>query len=489
MSPTLPAVDMRSLALCLLVLAAPALAQPSLGETTSANSGAAAAQGPFLRGLLLLHSFEYDDAREAFQRARQVDPGFAMAAWGEAMTHHHPVWQRQDLDAARAALAGVTGEGATDRERAYLATLAVLFGDDDAPPAGTKEARDDRYAEAMRQLAERYPDDPDARTLYALALLGTAHEGRDFSTYMKAAAVAEEVFDEHPRHPGAAHYLVHAYDDPVHAPLGLRPARVYADVAPAASHALHMPSHIYLALGMWDEVASMNRRSFGAAKANTDRRGEPLNGHGWHALWWWHYAATQLDDAGAAAELLALAHGLADEDPGGTTAQAHVVRIGAQHAVAFDEPGDWRPIDPDGVGLNTVAIQETASGWLAVRSGRNTLARTVADGLAASVEADDDPSWAARSAALVLDGLVLIGEGDSRAGTARLRAAAEIENAAPLTFGPPSPVVPSNEALGWALLEGGDLGGAEAAFEAALARAPGRRQSLAGLAAARTAAR
>ena len=101
------------------------------------------------------------------------------------------------------------------------------------------------------------------------------------------------MFAANPEHPGAAHYLIHAYDDPIHAPLGLRPARVYADIAPSASHALHMPSHIYFALGMWDDGAEMNERSYEAAKARTDARGEPLNGHGWHALVWLHYAYLQ----------------------------------------------------------------------------------------------------------------------------------------------------------------------------------------------------
>ena len=222
-------VVMRTLLLILLVALVPVGAQ-DLGETEFANSGAPEAQEPFLRGLLLLHSFEYDDAREAFQEARRLDPDFAMAAWGEAMTHNHPVWMQQDRDAARAALDGVDAMPASARERAYLATLGVLYGGD-----ASKEDRDDAYAEAMRQLAAGYPDDLDAAAFYALSILATAHEGRDFTTYMEAAAVAEEVFDQNPQHPGAAHYLIHAYDDPVHAPLGLRPARVYAEVAPSAA--------------------------------------------------------------------------------------------------------------------------------------------------------------------------------------------------------------------------------------------------------------
>ena len=464
-----------------LLWALPAAAQPApadaglrLGETTFPNSGAPEAQGPFLQGVLLLHSFEYDDAREAFQEARRVDPDFALAAWGEAMTHNHPVWQRQDRAAALEALesmgAGWAEAGETDREDAYLATLAVLYGE------GTKEDRDDAYAEAMRDLAARFPDDLDAQTFYALALLGTAHEGRDVATYMKAAAVAEEVFDENPRHPGAAHYLIHAYDDPVHAPLGLRPARVYADVAPAASHALHMPSHITLALGMWEETAEMNRRSYEAAKAGTDRRGAPLNGHGWHALWWQHYAATQLGDRAEADRLLALALDHGRGDAGDATAQAHVVRIGAQHATAF---GDAAPLDDPvasaATGLSNRAILTLARAVTALDAGDVEAASLLADSLHAAVGLDADAPWSARSADLQLRGRVLVARGETEAGLALLREAAEVETAAPLTFGPPAPVVPSNEALGQALAGLGRADEAEAAFEAALARAPNRR--------------
>ena len=469
---------MRALLLLAALLAAPALAQ-DLGETRFANSGAAGAQGPFLRGLLLLHSFEYDDAREAFQEARRLDPGFAMAAWGEAMTHNHPVWMRQDRDAARAALDGADRSGITDRERAYLEAADVLFALE-----GSKEARDDAFALAMADLAAAYPDDLDARALYALALLGTAHEGRDFETYMRAAAVAEEVFDANPRHPGAAHYLIHAYDDPVHAPLGLRPARVYDEVAPAASHALHMPSHIYLALGLWDDVASMNRRSYEAAKANSERRGGGLNGHGWHALWWWHYAADQLEDQPLADSLYALAEAHHAEGPTGTSL-AHVVRIRAVHRPVEGPDPVLSHDPPDDASLSTYALDAVARGErLADRDGPDA-ARPVLEALRARLEADDDPSWQARAGALELEAYLALLDGDPDRATALVTEAAGLEAAAPLTFGPPSPTVPANEFLGLLLLEyaegAHDLDAAEAAYRAALARNPNRRQSTYGL--------
>ncbi|HEY1416105.1 MAG TPA: hypothetical protein VGF42_09515 [Caulobacteraceae bacterium] len=187
-----------------LALAAPAQAQPThegvvreaspadsvhAGDVSFANSGAAAAQTAFLSGLALLHDFEYERAAEAFRRAEAADPGFAMAYWGEAMTFNHPVWFEQDLVAGRAALAKLgptpqarAAKAPTQRERDYLAGVEILYGE------GTKEARDFRYADAMAALHGAYPDDVDATALYALSLLGTCHEGRDFATYMKSAA-------------------------------------------------------------------------------------------------------------------------------------------------------------------------------------------------------------------------------------------------------------------------------------------------------------
>ena len=465
---------MIRLCLLFLLLAAPVGAQ-DLGETQFANSGAVDAQEPFLRGLLLLHSFEYDDARDAFQEARALDPEFAMAAWGEAMTHNHPVWMRQDHDALRAALDGVEAYPATPREAAYLAAVGVLAG------GGDKEDRDDAYAEAMRQLAEAYPDDLDARAFYALALLGTAHEGRDFAIYMRAAAVAEEVFDANPRHPGAAHYLIHAYDDPVHAPLGLRPARVYAEIAPSASHALHMPSHITLALGMWDEVARMNRRSYEAAKAGTDRKGEPLNGHGWHALWWWHYAETQRGDTDEARRLHRLAVELAGEAPEGT-ALSHRTRITAQHALATGE-SDVLDLSAPPRG----AVDGLAVGLVLVSRGELDAAREVLDTLTA--QDDDRGRWSDRAAALQLRGFLQLAAGDPVAAEQSIREAAALEAEAPLMFGPPTPVVPTHEMLGRFLLDLNRPEEAAEAFEAGLLRAPNRRQLVEGLAEAQAARR
>src|SRR6267142_4137515 len=182
----------------LIVFVSSAAAQSEVGEVSFANSGSAAAQEPFLRGLALLHNFEYPDAAEQFRKAQAIDPEFAMAWWGEAMTYNHPVWFLQDPEAARAVLGrlGATTEARlakakTEREKDYLRAVEILYG------SGTKEERDFRYSDAMAALHQRYPDDVDATAFLALSLLGTAHHGRDFAIYMRSAALLEEVFPTH----------------------------------------------------------------------------------------------------------------------------------------------------------------------------------------------------------------------------------------------------------------------------------------------------
>ena len=257
-----------------------------VGEVHFANSGAHGAQAAFLRGLAQLHNFEYADAAEAFRQAEKTDPGFAMAYWGEAMTHNHPIWMEQDKDAARKALEklGPTpevrrGKVPSARERAYLDAVEILYGN------GTKNERDVRYAAAMRSLSQKYPDDPDAAAFSALAILGTAHEGRDVSTYMRAAAILEELTCRYPDHPGAAHYLIHSYDDPAHAVLGLRAARRYSKIAPDAAHAQHMTSHIFIAMGMWDEVVAANETAVAVVNRGRERKGLPPVSCGHYAYW------------------------------------------------------------------------------------------------------------------------------------------------------------------------------------------------------------
>ena len=246
-----------------------------LGRIDFPTSGSHQVQEIFLRGVLLLHSFEYGDALEAFREAQERDPDFAMAYWGEAMTYNHPLWRQQEPEKARAALNRFAptpearlAKTPSDREKGL-------------PPCGGSPLwRGGKARPATWPTPEQCADSPNStpmiwrpRSFYALSILGTAQAERDFRIYMRAGGVAEEVFARNPRHPGAVHYLIHSYDDPIHAPLGLRAARVYAEIAPAATHAQHMISHIYVALGSWDEVISANIKSFAGLRRAGEAQG------------------------------------------------------------------------------------------------------------------------------------------------------------------------------------------------------------------------
>src|SRR5437763_8307869 len=216
-----------------------------LGTIDFPTSGPAAAQSAFIRGVLLLHSFEYQDAARAFREAQRLDSGFALAYWGEALTYTHPLWNEQDRNAARAALqrlgptaAARRSKAPTPREQAYLDAVEILYGE------GAKSERDTAYSAAMGRLVNQFPADREAKVFYALSLLGLNQGVRDTATYMRAAAIVEPVFQANPNHPRAAHVLIHAYDDPIHASLGLAAARADSRIAPDAAHAVHITTHI-----------------------------------------------------------------------------------------------------------------------------------------------------------------------------------------------------------------------------------------------------
>ena len=256
----------------------------SISFPTSTQS--AEAQQAFIRGMLLLHLFEYPFARAEFITAQQLDPEFAMAYWGEAMTWNHPIWDRQDLPAGRAALAklGASGRQRLDAtgdplEQAFLASLDTLYGD------GTKADRDQAYARAMERMAAQFPDNHEVQLFYALSLFGVQAGVRDIPTYMLCTALAQAVFSANPRHPGAAHYLIHGVDDPDHAVLGLAAARALSEMAPDAGHSLHMTSHIFMALGKWDDVVAANERAVNVANRMRQDLGEQPRNWGHYNFW------------------------------------------------------------------------------------------------------------------------------------------------------------------------------------------------------------
>jgi tetratricopeptide (TPR) repeat protein len=265
-----------------------------LGAITYAATGKKEAQPDYQKGLLLLHSFEYVDAAIEFRKARKKDPAFVMTYWGEAMTYNHTLWRDQDYEKATAVLNALAptpeervARAATEIEKDFMRSINILYG------KGSKEHRDSAYAAFFTSLHQKYPGNNEVTAFYSLALLGSVPVGRDTKTYELAADMAKEVLQSNPKHPGALHYLIHAYDDPSHAALAISTADLYSVTAPDAGHALHMPSHIYLAMGMWDKVISSNIASWEASLNRKQRNNYGNNALNYHAYYWLMYGYLQ----------------------------------------------------------------------------------------------------------------------------------------------------------------------------------------------------
>ncbi len=475
-------------------------AAPAVSETPPADLGTIAfpTSGPpqatelFERGVLYLHSFEYRDARAAFQAAQEKAPDFAMAYWGEAMTYNHPIWLEEDVESAREALARLAptpearaAKAPTERERGYLHAVEILFGE------GTKAERDQAYLEALEALSARFPEDHEAAAFLSLAWMGICHEGREFPAYMRAAAIAQHVFAQNPRHPGAAHYLIHATDDPVHAPLGLRAAYAYAEIAPAAGHARHMPSHIFLALGMWAETVTSNQSSWDAVAARVKAEGWAVERNNYHALLWGHYGLLQQGRVREAEAFLTRM--AADHEASGTTRTGtHLALMRAAHAV---ETGDFEGLPPapevsDNMGLAVAASTDLVTGLAALAKGETATAEAAAkkirERIAEALEGERkrrDDSYtrvgsvrtaSAEVMALELEALVAEQRGDLATALVKANEAATREEDTPSGFGPPVPAKPARELLGEMLARAERYDEAQPQLERALERTPRR---------------
>lgn len=486
-----------ALAVCPTLLPCASAQSAGLGRISFPTSGPADAQSHFLRGVLFLHSFEYREAREEFAQARKIAPDFAMAYWGEAMTYNEPLWFAQDRDGALAALKrlGATpaqrlAKAPTEREKSYVRAVETLFG------AGAKEARDLAYSTAMRDLHRAYPEDDEAAAFYALSLVGTCHRGRDFRVYMQAAAVVEEVFARNQQHPGALHYLIHCYDDPIHAPLGLRAARIYANVAPEAAHALHMPSHIFFASGMWDEAVKSNEDAWAASVQKAKRRGAPIEAGGYHSLWWLSYAYLQQGRYQEARRTLRLMEQVASPDAL-PLVRFHLVQMRAAFAIDTGEPyiASTRTSDLD---LPAVGADLLAAGLSALNHGRRADADAALAGLrgmreraGAPVASDAHAGYGhsypgdAQAVEIMeseLAALLMMTDGNAKEAIGLMKKAVELEDRMAFEFGPPVPPKPAHELFGEILLQLGQPQLARVQFELALLRTPRRALSLMGLA-------
>jgi hypothetical protein len=271
------------------------LTATQLGTVHFPVSCASSVQKPFERGVALLHSFWYEEAEKEFQQITRDDPHCAMAHWGVAMSLWHQLWNNPDARIIARGQdevykAGKEKDKTTARERAYIAAIAAFYG---KSRKQDHDARAQAYSDAMKKVYEGYPDDHEAAAFYALSLLASEpHNDETFANRKQAAAILEKLFATEPDHPGVAHYLIHSYDKPQLAQLGLPAARRYAQIAPAAPHALHMPSHIFARVGLWQDDINSNLASIAATRktAALHMGGE---GHQFHAMDFLFYAYMQ----------------------------------------------------------------------------------------------------------------------------------------------------------------------------------------------------
>jgi tetratricopeptide (TPR) repeat protein len=495
------------LAICLTSVTSGTGAAAPLGRVEFPVTGGEAAQRHFLRGVLALHSFWYDEARDEFREATKAQPDFAMGYWGEALTYYHPIWEQEDVAATRAVLDKAPPyPNATARERAFIAAARELTSD------GDRKARCARYAEAMRGVHERWPDDDEAATFYAVALLGTVdRKAAGFRRQAEAAALALEVLARNPDHPGAAHYVIHAFDDPEHAILALPAARRYAEIAPEAYHARHMPSHIFVQLGMWPEAATSNESSWAASDNWVKRKKLDPSHHDFHSLWWLQAIYVEQGQRKKAEEVLGRARAdlTAVRDERASMRAIYVSMAAAllEATDAWPQMDDWlAPLSaPEPMGATSATSDAPGAtchpaASRAARSMRNEEAMLLRIKGEAALARKDAPAAERAATALAqvaakmepegrdffrvvelsLRGRAHVVRGDVTRGLTLLKQAAQLDEREP----PSGPVdgVSARERLGEILFAAGRGGDALVAFRGALELHPRRARALYGAA-------
>jgi tetratricopeptide (TPR) repeat protein len=450
-----------------------------------------AADAEIARGVAALHDFEYEEANAAFRHAHDLDPRSVLAAWGEAMSFYQTLWRNENVGEARAALAGLAPTpdarralASTMKERVLLAAVEQLFGEGDAA------SRRSAYVDAMARAHTQLPADPDVTAFYALALLGTtsrsligngdAHDpalaGSDLQR--RVAALLSGVLTSHPRHPGALHYLIHAYDDPAHARLALPAARTYATVAGESSHARHMPAHVFVQLGLWRDAEASDRSSWDTSDAWVRQRGGGPALRNYHALAWRQYELLQLGRYREAAALLDEIAPVAGSDP------THRLQsdLSSMRARVTIETRRWDLLARESNFGN--ANDLFAIGVSTARTGALDRAEKVRATLAQRATAPEEGD--ARPAIAIMErelaAVIAFASGRRDEAVTLADAAARAELALPAPLGPPLPVKPAPELFGEILLESGQAARARIAFEQTLQRHANRSLAVLGLA-------
>jgi tetratricopeptide (TPR) repeat protein len=460
-------------------------APEKLGKVSFPVSCTPAAQAEFNKGVALLHSFAYTAAANTFQKVAGLDHRCAMAHWGVAMTYFHQLWEPPlspaTISIAQNELQRASQLGAgSERERQYIHALGLIYQDPAIVPYRTRALR---YENAMSDLASANKQDVEAQVLYALALLANASPADKTHARQKQAVSLLEPLDRtYPDHPGIPHYLIHACDNAELAPRGLPAARAYSQIAPAAPHALHMPSHIFTRLGLWDDSIASNLAASEAAHQQGDT-GEEL-----HAMDYLVYAYLQSGRDTDAAHVVQQLKGTPKLNASDFKTTYASTAMPVRYAV---ERGQWNDaasiVPPTGAPPHVLAIAVWSRGMGLTRSGRGPEARAEIDRLRQIEEqlrTSGNDYWATQVDILRREVMAWSAQagGKPDEAVALMRASADAEDAIEKLPVTPGPIIPAREQLGSLLLEQNHPALALSEFQTALANAPGRRGALQGAA-------
>jgi tetratricopeptide (TPR) repeat protein len=478
------------------VLSMPASAEEpqqseQVGTVTFPVDCNAEAQTRMSRGVAMLHSYWFPQARRTFESVLEADPGCGIAHWGIALTHFgNPMAGGAAAEAQAAgwesAQKAVSVGARNDHDRAYVDAAVALFQDH---ATVNNRARMVKYTEGLKRIVDRFPDDAEATIFYAMFRVATAPPtDLTFAQQKEAAQVLTRLYREKPNHPGLAHYIIHAFDSPPLANLALDAARQYASIAPAAPHALHMPSHIFTRMGFWDESVATNRRSADA---------EPTPGGKTHPMDYMVYAYLQRgrDEAALAVLKEAGANTAGEYTAIGALGSYNSLAMPARYALERD---DWKSaaslaIPAQSPPAEAIAVAHFAKGLGAARSGDAAGAKeqmAVLEKLAADLTARKDPYWpiVVDAQRLAISAWVAHAEGRHGDAVRLAREAADKEETVEKHPVTPGPLIPARELLGDILMVHKQPVEALAAYEATLKREPNRLRTLLGAARAAKAA-
>ena len=471
----------------------------TLGDINIEISCSSEAGAVFQDGLLLLHSFQFKDAEEKFQKAQRIDSTCAMAYWGEAMSQNHPLWREQNKEKAISILEKIAPTNKDQRlafktpfEQDMFDAISILYG------SGTKKENDIAYSAYMENLYKKYPDNHEVHAFYALSLLGAIEDDRKADLYSKGAKIAQSIINENPNHPGALHYLIHSYDDPLNAHKALQAADRYSKVAPDAAHALHMPSHIYVALGKWDKVISSNIAAVAASIERKERKALDIKAIDFHSLKWQMYGHLQKGEYDQARKLVEQMESFCEKEES-PKAKSHTVMMKAAY---LSETNQWNdPLLRDKIDYSDLPIQVFGTrsymlGMEAFESSNVDSLKTIINHLSSAIAEAETKALIGSSSMcsgnydrsrptlnhvkrtkvmqLQLKAQLAMIHGDQEEVESLMQKAIEIEESTTYLYGPPEIVKPSHEMYAEWLHSNDRYKEAKDFYFKVLDRAPGR---------------